>query len=80
MSFETLKKVLKALLVSASNPMGVPLQTLKDDYQELEGQPLPYKEYGFRTEMDLLNSIWDTIEVSRGYWFIDGVRLCVAEK
>lgn len=64
MTIETLKKVLRGLVVSASSPMGIiPLNSLLRDYQEVEGRRIPYADLGFRTEMDLLHSIPDTIEV-----------------
>lgn len=59
---EAVKMVLKAL--SMSNPMGVPLSVLLDDYKLIKGHPLPYAAFGYTSPENFLSDLSYMIEVS----------------
>ena len=59
-----LKKELRSLLISA--PRGVALPLLAKDYKMVMGKELPYREIGYRTLEQLIDSIPDTIRLGHG--------------
>lgn len=59
-----LKKELRSLLISA--PRGVALPLLTKDYKMVMGKELPYREMGYRTVEQFIDSIPDTIRLGHG--------------
>lgn len=62
---ETVKKVLRGLILSMPSAVGMPLRGLLKDYQDIEGTCLPYAQYGYSTPLDFLRGMSDTVQVSR---------------
>ena len=58
------KKALRSLLISA--PRGVVVHLLAKDYNMVMGKELPYRELGYRSLDDFINSIPDTIRLGHG--------------
>ena len=59
---DTVKKTIRALLISAKN--GLTPNQLAKDYEVIIGEPLPVKKLGYRSLMDLVYSIPDVIQVT----------------
>lgn len=66
---KTVKKVLKSLIVSVSAPSGLPIRTLNKDFAEIEGRPIPFKQFGYQNLLDFLYSIRDTLTVNSSTFF-----------
>lgn len=61
--FTDVKISLRSILTSFP---GIPkIYQVLEDYEKLEGHPLPYKKLGFNSVYELLNSMNDIIKVSR---------------
>uniref|UniRef100_A0A2M4BNJ8 HTH OST-type domain-containing protein n=1 Tax=Anopheles marajoara TaxID=58244 RepID=A0A2M4BNJ8_9DIPT len=61
---ETLKSQIRGVLIS--NPKLMTVQNLIADFKLLEGEDIPYKQFGFRTLEDLLRTMPDVLQV-HGY-------------
>jgi len=59
---DTLKIVLRSLIVSY--PGGMTVGALCSDYKASEGQELPYRQLGFTSVIEFLQSLRDTVQVS----------------
>lgn len=57
-----LKIILRSILTSA--PAYLTVAQLLNDYTNLEGSPLPYRELGFSTVYELLITMNDIFQVS----------------
>lgn len=58
------KIVLKGLIISVPSAIGIPVNTLLNDYREMEGRAVPFANFGYRTALDFLKSLTDTLQVS----------------
>ena len=65
-----IKKTLRALLLSSKG--GCSPRSLADDYRYLYGHPIPHKELGFSSLMDLLYHMKDVVVVQHRF---EGTRL-----
>ncbi|RUS70498.1 hypothetical protein EGW08_021738, partial [Elysia chlorotica] len=59
---EEAKKEIRSLLLSA--PLGLTITELKRDFAEFIGHPLPWKDLGYSSPEDFVQSIPDTVKVT----------------
>ncbi|XP_077560350.1 uncharacterized protein LOC144175148 isoform X1 [Haemaphysalis longicornis] len=57
--------ILRSILTSEKN--GIPLRKLDGEYRMLTGNRIPYRQFGFNTMEEYLESIPDTVRLARGY-------------
>lgn len=63
-SLEETRNVLKSLVRSC--PVKMTIENLEKDYKTTMGHPIPFRQFGFRTIDQFLDSISDTILLTRG--------------
>lgn len=68
--YEKLKKTLRAFLLSSKN--GCTPRSLVEDYKLVYKEPIPFKELGFKTLMELLHDMRDAVAV---HYRPEGTRL-----
>lgn len=59
--FSYVKTILRSVLTSS--PKSVTISQMLVDYSNLEGEAIPYKQLGYKTVYELLNSMDDVIKV-----------------
>ncbi|RZF39978.1 hypothetical protein LSTR_LSTR002381 [Laodelphax striatellus] len=59
------RSVIRSILVS--NPNEMTLQFLDRDFKEMEGYPIPYHKFGFKSLLDYVKSIPDTVTVKGSF-------------
>lgn len=59
---DEVKKIVKGLLISCKKDLT--LRKLLSDYEEIEMRRLPFYEFGYKTPLDFLASMSDTVHVS----------------
>ena len=64
--FDQVKNTVRAILISAKN--GLTPQQLQRDYESIVGVPLPVRELGFGTVIDLVASIPNVVRIERSYY------------
>ncbi|KAL2727993.1 uncharacterized protein V1477_017269 [Vespula maculifrons] len=71
--YEDVQKIILSLLVSRKD--AIPLGVLAKDYQDQEGEPIPWKEFGYITLLDYLKSMPKFISFERlnGTYYVRGV-------
>lgn len=67
-NYDEVKVILRSILTSFPGTLNI--SQVLEDYEKLEGHPLPYKQLGFNTVYELLKSMNDIIKVSgfKKYW------------
>lgn len=68
--YEKLKKSLRAFLLSSKN--GCTPRSLVEDYKHVYGEPIPFKQLGFKSLMELLHDMRDAVAV---HYRPEGTRL-----
>ncbi|KAK3609409.1 hypothetical protein CHS0354_001339 [Potamilus streckersoni] len=63
MDKQLIKSMLRATLISSKE--GLPPNKLLADYEELTGEPLPFKSLGFKSLKEFIESIPDVVEIRR---------------
>ncbi|KAK9890999.1 hypothetical protein WA026_013335 [Henosepilachna vigintioctopunctata] len=71
------KKILRSLLVSS--PMVLTVMKLNNDYRDVMGYEIPYKDLGYEKLLDFLNEIPDVLKVN-GNSLKSEISLVVSEK
>ena len=71
---QEVQKIISALLVTCkqATTTGVPLSDLESDYRNEEGMRIPFRELGFSSLIDLLNSLPQHVQLTNrfGVWYV----------
>lgn len=59
-----LKKIFRSLLLPEMN--GATMQHLRKLYFEMEGEEIPYRRFGFNTDIELLNTMNSVVRMVSG--------------
>lgn len=62
---DSIKHTLRSIIISSPKKLSV--EELTNDYYSIEGSKLPFRALGFKSNIELLQSMNDTIAVSFPY-------------